>query len=97
MQAQKVHGVYARAAERIFIWGAKAKKGTVMSKRALTVYIRIIITTALMKYHCRHKVSFYMLSVVFFSWGELNKTYLPPPKKKKKKLSNMVTDKLTKL
>ena len=43
--------------------GAKTKKGTVMSKRALTVYMRIIITNALMKHHCRHKVSFYMLSV----------------------------------
>ena len=61
----------ARAAERIFIWGggAKTKKGTVMSKRALTVYMRIIITNALMKHHCRHKISFYMLSVVFVSWG----------------------------
>ena len=34
--------------------GAKTKKGTVMSKRALTVYMRIIITNALMKHHCRH-------------------------------------------
>ena len=58
-----------RAAERIFIWGgggvAKTKKGTEMSKRALTVYMRIIITNALMKHHCRHKVYFYMFSVVF--------------------------------
>ena len=49
--------------------GAKTKKGTIMFKRALTVYMRIIITNALMKHHCRHKVSFYMFSVVFFSWG----------------------------
>ena len=48
-----------------FYWGAKTNKGTVMSNRALTVYMRIIITNALMKHHCRHKVSFYMLSVVF--------------------------------
>ena len=45
--------------------GAKTKKGTVMSKRALTVYARIIITNALMKHHCRHKFFCYMLSVVF--------------------------------
>ena len=57
--------VCARAAERIFFWG-ETKKGTVMSKRALTVYMQIIITNALMKHHCRHKVSFYMLSVGFF-------------------------------
>ena len=54
-----------KAAERIFIWGAKTKKGTVMSKRALTVYMRILITNDLMKHHCRHKVSIYMLNVVF--------------------------------
>ena len=42
------------------------------------------ITYVLMKHHCRHKVSFYMLSVVgfFFCWGELNKTS-PPTKKEK--------------
>ena len=55
----------SRAAERIFIWGAKTKKGTVMSKRAPTVYMRIIITNALMKHYYRHKVSFYMLSEDF--------------------------------
>ena len=49
--------------------GQRQKKGTIMSKRALTVYMRIIITNALMKHHCRRKVSFYMFSVVFFSWG----------------------------
>ena len=56
-----------------------------MSKRALTVYIRIIIINALMKHHCRHKVSFYILSVVLFScMGELNKTYLPTEKNNNK-------------
>ena len=45
--------------------GGKDKKGTVMSKRALKVYMRIIITNALMKHHARYKVPFYMLSVVF--------------------------------
>ena len=56
----------SRAAERIFNrgggGGAKTKKGTVMSKRALTVYMRIIITNASMKHHCRHKVSFTLLA-----------------------------------
>ena len=64
-----VSHIKTRAAERIFIWGgggAKTKKGTVISKRALTVYMRIIITNALMNHHCRHKVSFDMLSVIFF-------------------------------
>ena len=54
--------------------GAKTKKGTVMSKGALTANMQIIITNALMKHHCRHKGSLYMLSVVFFLAGELNKT-----------------------
>ena len=68
-----------------FHWGggAKTKKGTVMSKRALTVYMRTIINNALMKHHCRHKVSFYILSVCVFLAGELNKTYLPTTTTKK--------------
>ena len=41
------------------------------------------ITNMLMKHHCRHKVSFYMLSVVFFSWGELNKNHITKRKKNK--------------
>ena len=49
--------------------GGKDKKGTVMSKRTLAVYMRIIITNALMKHNYRHKVSFYMLIVVSFRWG----------------------------
>ena len=41
----------SRAAERIFIWGGqRTKKGTVMSKRALTVHMRIIITNAFRPY-----------------------------------------------
>ena len=62
-----VHRISPRAAERIFIWGGggQRQKGHCnVNKRALTVYMRIIITNALMK----HQVSFYMLSVVF-SWG----------------------------
>ena len=39
----------------VFSFGGRQKKGTVMSKRALTVYVRIIITNAfIMKHHCRH-------------------------------------------
>ena len=35
-----------RAAERIFIWGggAKTKRGTIVSKRALTVHMQIMIS-----------------------------------------------------
>ena len=47
--------------------GAKTKQGTVMSERALTVYMRITATNALMKHHCRHKVSFYMLMRSFLA------------------------------
>ena len=32
----------SRAAERIFIWGTKTKKGTIVSKRALMVHMQII-------------------------------------------------------
>ena len=65
--------------------GAKTKRGTVMSKRALTVYMRILITNDLMKHHCRHKVSFYMLSVVFFRLGGTELKHLPTKQNKKSK------------
>ena len=48
--------------------GGKDKKGH-YTVGVLTVYMRIIITNALMKHHCRHKVSFYMLSVFFLAGG----------------------------
>ena len=57
---------YYQGRRNVFSFGgAKTKKGTVMSKRAPTVYMRIIITNALMKHYYRHKVSFYMLSEDF--------------------------------
>ena len=72
----------ARAAERIFIWGGgggdggKDKKGHYNVKKGTNDAHHLQI----MKHPCRHKVSFYMLSVVFFFLlGELNKLHLPPP------------------
>ena len=81
------------AAERIFIWGGKDKKGHYNVKKGTNGAHADNVTNVLMKHHCRHKVSIYMLSVVvlfcfclFFSLGELNKTS-PPTKKTKQKRS----------
>ena len=57
--------------------GAKTKKGTVMSKRAPTVYMQIIITNALMKHYYRHIRFLFTCLAKIFSWGKLNKRFFP--------------------
>ena len=65
--------MYPKGGGTYFHWGGggggKDKKGHCNVKKGTTVYMRIIITNALMKHYCRHKVSFCMLSVVFLAGG----------------------------
>ena len=69
----------ARAAERIFIWGAKTKTGTIMSNKGTNGAHVDNITNALRKQHCRHNFSFYIISTLFIKLG----TELTPPPLKK--------------
>ena len=64
----------------VFSFGGQDKKGHKNVKKGTNGgHADHIITNVLMKHHCRHTVSFYILSVFL---GELNKTSPQPPQKK---------------
>ena len=70
-----------RAAERIFIWGGKGKKGHNNVKKGTNGAHADNIANVLMKHHCRQRFFLHAERFFFFfCWEELNKTSPPTPK-----------------